>query len=170
MLLRGWSEDDIHAWAEMNADPRVMEFFPSVIEREHSIESGTRMREELERNGFGWFVAEVKDAMPFAGVIALVPVGWEAPFTPAYEVGWRFRTEAWGSGYATEGARAALQFGFSELGLREIVAFTAEINMRSRRVMERLGMTHDSADDFDHPRLPQGHRLQRHVLYRAARI
>lgn len=166
MLLRGWSEDDIHAWAEMNSDPRVMEFFPSVIEREQSIESGTRMREALERDGCGWFVAEVKGAMPFAGVIALLPVTWEAPFTPAYEVGWRFRTEAWGKGYATEAARAALQYGFNDLGWREIVAFTAEINQRSRRVMERLGMTRDPADDFDHPRLPPGHRLQRHVLYR----
>lgn len=169
MLLRGWSDDDIHAWADMNSDPRVMEFFPSTIERERSLESGARLREELERDGYGWFVAEVKGVLPFAGVIALQPVPWKASFTPAYEVGWRFITGAWGYGYATEGAAAALQFGFYELGWSRIVAFTAAINVRSRRVMERLKMTHDPAEDFDHPRLPEGDRLRRHVLYRAMR-
>lgn len=169
MLLRGWTAEDIHAWAGMNADPRVMEFFPSTVERERSLESGALLREELERDGYGWFVAEVKGVTPFAGVIALQPVPWEAPFTPAYEVGWRFVPEAWGHGYATEGAAAALEYGFNDLGWNEILAFTAEINVRSQRVMQRLGMTHDPADDFDHPRLPQGHRLRRHVLYRAVR-
>lgn len=168
-MLRGWTEDDIHAWAGMNADPRVMEFFPSTIERERSLEGGASLREELERNGYGWFVAEIKGGMPFGGVIALAPVLWQAPFTPAYEVGWRFIPEAWGHGYATEGAAAALDYGFNVLNLNEIVAFTAEINQRSRRVMERLGMKRNPADDFDHPRISHGDRLRRHVLYRAAR-
>jgi RimJ/RimL family protein N-acetyltransferase len=166
MILRGWTDADIEAWAQMNEDPRVREFFPGTVPREKSIADGQIMRENLERNGYGWFVAEVKGVMPFAGAVALLPVHFEAPFTPANEVGWRFATSAWGRGYATEAARAALQYGVEKLGWDEIVAFTAAINQRSRRVMERLGMTYDPADDFQHPRLAEGDRLRHHVLYR----
>lgn len=167
MLLRGWTDADVESWVEMNADPRVMEFFPSTIGRERSVADATAMRANLERNGYGWFVAEVKGEIPFAGVIALQPVPYETPFTPAREIGWRFVVDAWGRGYATEGASAARDYAFESLGWDEIVAMTAAINMRSRRLMERIGMTHDAADDFDHPRLDAGHRLSRHVLYRA---
>lgn len=167
LVLRSWTDDDVEAWARMNADPRVMEFFPSTHERERSIADAGRMRVELERDGYGWFVVEVSGGMPFAGVICLQPTPFEAHFTPANEVGWRFAVDAWGRGYATEAAAAALDYGFTQLGWNEIVAFTAAINMRSRHVMERLRMTHDPNDDFDHPRLEQGHRLRRHVLYRS---
>jgi RimJ/RimL family protein N-acetyltransferase len=166
MILRGWTDADVEAWAQMNEDPRVREFFPGTVPREKSIADGQVMREYLERNGYGWFVAEAKGVMPFAGAIALLPVHFEAPFTPANEVGWRFVTRAWGHGYATEAARAALQYGVEKLGWDEIVAFTAAINQPSRRVMERLGMTYDPADDFEHPRLAEGDRLRHHVLYR----
>ncbi len=170
MLLRGWRDEDVDAWAEMNEDPRVMEFFPSTTDRERSVSNAATMRAELERDGYGWFVAEVKGEIPFAGVIALQAVPYEAHFTPAREIGWRFIVDAWGRGYATEAAAAARDYAFENLKWEEIVAMTAEINVPSRRVMERIGMTHDADDDFDHPRLDAGHRLSRHVLYRARRV
>lgn len=150
----------------MSADPRVMEFFPQTYNREESRQMATRMRTNLEQDGYGWWVVEVVHGPAFAGLACLQKVPFEAPFTPATEIGWRFVHSQWGHGYATEAARALLDFAFTELGWNEIVAFTAAINERSLRVMQRLGMTHDPADDFDHPRLPPGHRLQRHVLYR----
>ncbi len=169
LLLRSWNDDDVRAWAQMNADPRVMEYFPGTQQPQRSMQAASVLREELERAGYGWFVAEVKGRIPFAGAIALQPVPFEAPFTPANEIGWRFVAHAWGNGYATEAAAAALHYAFDRLGWTQVVAMTAEINLRSRRVMERLGMTHDPNDDFDHPRLERGHRLRRHVLYRALR-
>lgn len=156
-------------WVEMSADPRVMEFFPSTQERAEAESMATAVRERLERDGYGWWVLEVKGGAPFGGVIALQGVPFEASFTPALEVGWRLAHEHWGLGYATEGARAALDFAFAELQRDEIVAMTAAVNVRSRKVMERLGMTHDEADDFNHPRVTADHRLSRHVLYRARR-
>lgn len=105
----------------------------------------------------------------FLGFVGLAVPSFAAPFTPCIEVGWRLAPEAWGHGYATEGAREAVRFGFERLGLAQIVSFTVPANVRSRAVMERLGMTHDPADDFDHPNLPEGHPLRSHVLYRLAR-
>lgn len=150
----------------MNADPRVMEFFPRVIERERSLESARRIRRELEERGYGWWVVEIKDGPAFAGTIALVEVNFTEHFTPATEIGWRLAYDSWGNGYATEGAKAAIRFGFDRLGLPEIVSMTATANVRSQRVMQRLGMSHDPLDDFDHPRIDPGHPLRRHVLYR----
>jgi RimJ/RimL family protein N-acetyltransferase len=169
MRLRSWTHDDMEPWARLNADPKVMEFFLRTYDRDESVAAAQLMQVELEHDGFGWFVAEVKDRFPFAGVIALQDVPFDAPFTPAFEVGWRFLPEAWGSGYATEGARAALDFAFDELRRDEVVAMTAKINLRSQRVMERLGMIYDRAADFEHPLIPEGHRLRPHVLYRIAR-
>lgn len=166
LLLRPWREADLDAWAAMNADPRVTEFFVRPYTRELSESALRTMRAKLDRSGFGWWAVEVRGGAPFAGVIALQEVPFAAPFTPANEIGWRFSFEHWGRGYATEGARAALDFAFDELNWREVVAFTAASNLRSQRVMERLRMTHDSADDFDHPRIEPGHPLRRHVLYR----
>ena len=117
--------------------------------------------------GYGWSVVEVKGGPRFAGVAALQPVPFVAAFTPAQEIAWRFAPKAWGHGYATEAAKALLGVAFEKLGWPEVVAMTAATNTRSRRVMERLAMTHDPQDDFDHPRLPHGHPLARHVLYRA---
>jgi len=154
----------------MSADPRVMEFFPSTLERADAERTAAVMRERMERNGFGWWALEVKGGAPFAGVIALQDVPFESHFTPAFEVGWRLAHQYWGRGYATESARAALDFAFTELQHDEVVAMTAAVNLRSQMVMQRLGMTYDAADDFDNPRLPAGHRLQRHVLYRAKRV
>jgi RimJ/RimL family protein N-acetyltransferase len=115
-----------------------------------------------------WAV-EIPNITSFAGFIGLSVPRFEAPFTPCVEIGWRLAAEYWGLGYATEGARVVLDFAFDPLGLDEVVSFTASGNLRSRRVMEKIGMAHDPADDFDHPMLPEGHRLRRHVLYRMAR-
>ncbi len=166
LLLRDWRDSDLEPWVAMNADPRVTEFFDRTYTRELSESQAAMMRERLARDGHGWWVVEIRGGPAFAGVIVLQEVPFVAPFTPANEIGWRFGVESWGRGYATEGAEAALDFAFWALGWREIVAFTAQQNLRSRRVMERLGMTRDSADDFDHPRLEPGHRLRRNVLYR----
>lgn len=150
----------------MNADARVTEFFVSKYPREQSERSAVENQKRLARHGYGWWVIEVKEGPPFAGVIALQEVPFEAPFTPALEIGWRLPFESWGKGYATEAASAILSVAFNVLGFTEVVALTASINARSRHVMERLGMTHDPSDDFDHPRIEPGHRLRRHVLYR----
>lgn len=128
------------------------------------------MRADLERDGYGWFVLELRDKPGFAGVIPIADIRWDAPFEPRREIGWRLPVDRWGNGYATEGASAALRYAFEDLGWPEIVAVTATGNERSQRVMRRLGMTHNPAEDFDHPRVPEGHRICRHVLYRLRSI
>ena len=159
----------MEALVAMNADPRVAEFLARSYTRELSESLAVAMRRQLQACGYGWWVVEVRGGAPFAGLIALQDVPFEAPFTPAREIGWRFAFEFWGHGYATEGARAALDFAFDRLGWDEVVAFTAALNVRSQRVMERLGMSHDPRDDFDHPRLAEGDPLRRTLLYRARR-
>jgi len=168
LLLRDWHPADRGPFAALNADPRVMEHFPSRLTRAESDAFIKRMRERWTAEGFGLWAVERRADGRFLGFTGLAAPTFEAHVTPCVEVGWRFAVEAWGHGYATEAARAALRFGFEDLDLAEIVSFTVPANTRSRAVMERLGMTHDPADDFDHPRLPEGHPLRRHVLYRLA--
>jgi RimJ/RimL family protein N-acetyltransferase len=165
-MLRAWQAADREAFAAMNADPRVMEFFPALLTREQSDARVERIESHWRKHDFGLWAVEVPGIAPFIGFVGLSVTPFEAAFTPCVEVGWRLAAEFWGRGYATEGARAAVQFGFERLGLVEIVSFTAVANLRSRRVMEKLGMTHDSSEDFDHPLLPAHHPLQRHVLFR----
>jgi RimJ/RimL family protein N-acetyltransferase len=149
---------------------RVTEFLGRMRDRAASDELLDRVEEHWAMHGFGlWAVERLRDD-EFLGFTGLSTPSFDAAFTPAVEVGWRFAYHAWGHGYATEAARAALAFGFARLGLQEIVSFTTVANVRSRRVMERLGMRHDPADDFDHPRLDEGHPLRRHVLYRLGRV
>lgn len=166
LLLREWRDDDLAPFAAMNADPRVMEHFPALLSREESDESVGRARAHFERHGFGMWVVEVPGEVPFAGFVGLQHVSFQAHFTPAVEIGWRLAVSVWGRGYATEAARAALAMGFEQLGLAQIVALTVSGNKRSRRVMEKLGMSRDPADDFDHPRVPPASPLRRHLLYR----
>ena len=153
----------------MNADPRVMEHFPKLLSRAESDAVVARTEAHFAEHGFSLWAVEIPGVTPFAGFIGLAIPQFAAVFTPCVEIGWRLAAKFWGRGFATEGARAALDFGFQALQLAEILSFTAVENQRSRRVMEKIGMTHDSADDFDHPLLPAGHRLSRHVLYRASR-
>lgn len=169
LLLRRWRDEDRAPFAALNADPLVTEFLPGPLSRADSDALVDRIEGHFAQHGFGLWAIEVPDAIPFAGFVGLAVPAFEAAFTPCVEVGWRLAAACWGRGYATEGARAALAFGFARLGLAEIVSFTVPANVRSRRVMERLGMTHDPADDFDHPALPDGHPLRRHVLYRVTR-
>ncbi|ONI71558.1 GNAT family N-acetyltransferase [Kribbella sp. ALI-6-A] len=169
LLLREWTEADKEPFAAMNSDPAVMEHFPAMMTREESDAFVDRIGAQLAEWGFGLWALEVRDTGRFIGFTGLSRPSFEAHFTPAVEVGWRLSKDAWGNGYATEAARAALAYGFGPAGLDEIVSFTATTNLPSQRVMQRIGMTHDVSDDFDHPRVPAGHRLQRHVLYRIAR-
>jgi len=167
LLLRRWRAKDRERLAAMNADRRVMEHFPAVLTREESDALAARMEAHFEEHGFGRWVVEIVEVTPFAGFVGLSIPQYETPFTPCVEIGWRLSAEFWGRGYATEGARAALSFGFEVLRLKEIVSFTVPQNFRSRRVMEKIGMTYDPRDDFDHPLLPAEHPLSRHVLYRS---
>ncbi len=169
LLLRRWRPEDRAPFAAMNADRRVMEFFPALLSQEESDARAARIEAHFERHGFGLWAVEVPGVVPFAGFVGLGVVDFAAPFTPCVEIGWRLAAANWGRGYATEGARAALAFAFDTVGLAEVVSFTVPANVRSRRVMEKLGMTHQPSDDFDHPLLPEGHWLKRHVLYRIAR-
>ena len=166
LLLRPWRASDLAAFAALNADPRVCEHLPGPLSRAESDALAARIAEHFGRHGFGLWAVEAPGVAPFVGFTGLAVPSFEAPFTPCVEVGWRLAAEHWGRGYATEAAREAVRFGFDGLGLGDIVSFTVPANLRSRAVMERLGMARDPHDDFDHPRLPEGHRLRRHVLYR----
>ncbi|MEO3428706.1 GNAT family N-acetyltransferase [Pelagibius sp. CAU 1746] len=166
LILRPWRDSDLAPFAALNADPEVMEHFPASLSREESEAMVGRLRAHFAERGFGWWAAELPGEAPFIGFIGIWVPNFEAHFTPCVEVGWRLARPFWGRGYATEGARECLRFGFQDLGLEEIVSLTTTTNARSQAVMRRLGMTCDPADDFDHPKLPQGHRLCRHVLYR----
>lgn len=166
LVLRDWRDSDRAPFADLNADPHVTEFLGRMRDRAASDELLVSIADHWARRGYGlWAVERIEDGA-FLGFTGLSTPTFEATFTPAVEVGWRLAHHAWGRGYATEAAEAAVGFGFEALGLDEIVSFTVVLNARSRRVMERLGMTHDPADDFDHPRLEDGHPLRRHVLYR----
>ncbi len=164
--LRLWRDEDREAFAAMNADARVMEFFPSRLSRVESDAMVDRIQAHFSHRDFGLWAIEVPDVAPFIGFTGLAVARFSARFTPCVEVGWRLAFEHWGHGYATEAARLALGHGFETLALSEIVSFTSATNHRSRAVMERLGMRRDPAEDFDYPTLPEGHPLRRHVLYR----
>lgn len=166
LLLRPWRDTDLVPFAALNADPEVMAHFPKPLDRDESNEVAARIRAGFAQRGYGWWAVEVPGEVAFAGFIGLSIPGFDAHFMPCVEIGWRLARAQWGKGYATEGARAALDFAFGTLGLREVVAFTTTTNRPSQAVMRRLGMRHSPTDDFDHPNLPEGHRLRRHVLYR----
>ena len=169
LRLRAWSDADRGPFADMSADPEVMRYMGGLLDRAGSDALADRIVEDWATNGFGlWAIERLSDGR-FIGFVGLWRPRFEAPFMPAVEVGWRLARDAWGFGYATEGGWASVRYGFEEVGIDEIVSFTAVGNARSRRVMERLGMTHDPVDDFDHPRLDPGDALRRHVLYRLRR-
>jgi RimJ/RimL family protein N-acetyltransferase len=169
LLLRCWNNSDRESFAAMNADAVVMEFFPALMSRTESEAAADRIENHFEQHGFGLWAVELPDQVPFVGFIGLSITRIEAHFTPCVELGWRLLSQYWNQGIATEGALAAIAFGFEQLALDEIVSYTAVPNRRSRRVMEKLGMTHDPHEDFDHPLIPVGHPLRRHVLFRLPR-
>jgi len=166
LILRPWKQEDLEPFAALNADPRVMEYFPALLSRKESDERVRCWQAKIEARGWGPWAVSVPGVSDFIGFIGLNDVDFKVHFTPAIEIGWRLAHDYWGKGYAIEGARACLKYAFETLGLKEVVSFTAVSNQRSRRVMERIGMHHDPKDDFDHSKLPEGHALRRHVLYR----
>ena len=169
LLLRRWREGDRVPFARINADPRVMEFLGAPLSRAQSDVMIERAEEHFRTHGFGPYAVELRETGECIGFIALMVPSFTAHFTPCVEIAWRLAAGAWGRGFATEGAHALVDHAFQEAGLTQLVSFTAAANWRSRRVMEKLGMTHDPADDFDHPRLVEGDPLRRHVLYRCSK-
>ncbi len=166
LLLRRWQFSDIEPFAAMNADPDVMEHFPALLSTIESTTLIERSERRFEDRSYGLWAVELAGQAPFIGCVGLAPVEIDVVFAPAVEIVWRLAREHWGEGLATEAAVAAMSYGFDELELPEIVAYTAAGNMRSRRVMARLGMLRDVAEDFLHPSLPADHPLAPHVLYR----
>jgi RimJ/RimL family protein N-acetyltransferase len=166
LLLRRWRPGDRRPFAAINADPEVMRHFPVPLDRRQSDALVERIEADFERHGFGLWAVELRRSGELLGFAGLAVPTLDAHFMPAVEVGWRLAHRAWGNGYATEAGRAALAFGFQRAGLEEVVSFTFAGNRRSRAVMERLGMSHDPGEDFDHPELTPGDPLRRHALYR----
>lgn len=166
LVLRRWQADDKLPFRLINADPKVTEFYPSPCSIEASDQIITRAEAHFDKFGFGLFAVVYKPNTELLGFVGLQNVPFDSHFTPAVEIGWRIAPKYWNQGIATEAAKAVLDFGFSQLGLKEIVALTAELNQRSMRVMEKLGMTFDPNDSFENPRIEEGHPLRPHVLYR----
>ncbi len=164
LILRRWRQSDREPFAAINADPLVMEHFPACLTRAESDALIDRIEQHFETDGFGLFAADLRGTGELIGYIGLAIPQFEADFTPCVEIGWRLSAAHWNQGLATEGARAVLRYAFETLGLEEVVSFTVPANRPSRRVMEKLGMTYER--DFNHPKLPEGHPLRRHVLYR----
>jgi RimJ/RimL family protein N-acetyltransferase len=167
LTLRAWKPEDLEPFARMNADPRVMEFFPACLSREESDGLARRIQDAMRSQGFAQLAMELKSTREFMGFVGLSVPNFNAYFTPSVEIGWRIAAEYWNKGYATEGARAVLKQAFNILGLQEIVSFTTLPNLRSVRVMEKIGMHRDG--EFDHPGLPEDHPFRRHVVYRLTR-
>jgi RimJ/RimL family protein N-acetyltransferase len=163
-MLRQWKDSDLEPFIRMNADPEVMRYFPAPMTRAEAQDAFGRMRNAVDQRGWGVWAVEVEG--DFAGMVGLNVPRSDLPFSPCTEVLWRLRKEYWGLGAAFAAATGAVDYGFSELALDEIVAFTTPPNRRSLRLMERLGFTRDFEGDFDHPAIPEGHALRRHVLYR----
>lgn len=166
LILRPWKEEDLLPFSKLNADPQVMEFFPKTLSLEETTSVFNIFNERFRRDGFSFMATELRSTGEFIGFVGLNKPAFEAPFMPAVEIGWRIAASHWNKGYATEGARGALKFGFSELGLKEIVSFTAEINVRSIRIMEKINMIQDLKGTFMHPLVSEDSPLKKHVLYR----
>jgi RimJ/RimL family protein N-acetyltransferase len=169
LVLRGWVPEDRAPFAALNTDPAVVEYLPGPLDGPASDALVARIEAGWAELGYGLWAVDAPDGVGFVGFVGLSRASFEAPFTPAVEVGWRLAHAAWGHGYATEAGRAALTFGFDRVGLDEVVSFTTVRNTRSRAVMERLGLRRDPADDFEHPNLARGDPLRPHVLYRLGR-
>lgn len=169
LLLRRFSEDDREPFARLNADPRVMEFMPACLSRRESDLLFDRIEDHFRKHNFGMYAVELRETRAFIGFVGPATPRFQAHFTPCVEIGWRLSADHWGCGLATEGAHAVISYAFDVLRLDALVSFTAPANIRSRRIMEKIGMIHDPSEDFDHPGLPEGHPLRRHVLYRLRR-
>jgi RimJ/RimL family protein N-acetyltransferase len=170
LLLRRWLPSDREPFARLNADARVMEFMPRRLSAAQSDQMIDRIDAHFRKHGFGLYAAELRHQKRFVGYVGLHTPGFQAHFTPCVEIGWRLMADEWGRGLATEGARAVVRYAFDALELDSLVSFTVPANVRSIRVMEKIGMTRKPTEDFDHPNLPEGHALARHLLYRLKRL
>jgi RimJ/RimL family protein N-acetyltransferase len=168
LRLRQWLVEDYEPFAALNADPRVMEFFPALLDRDASDSMADYCHSLIAERGWGFWAVERKDTREFIGFVGLHTPAPELPFSPCIEIGWRLAYQHWRRGFATEAAKASLRIGFDTLGLSEIVSFTVPQNLRSRAVMERIGM-HNAYEYFEHPLVPNGHPLRLHCLYRLGR-
>ncbi|ELR99793.1 GNAT family N-acetyltransferase [Gloeocapsa sp. PCC 73106] len=164
LKLRPMEFKDLPAFASLNADPRVMEFLPKVLSIQETEEFYQRILQSYSQHGFGLLAADLLNSSEFIGYIGLFVPNFSAFFTPCVEIGWRLAFEHWGKGYATEGAKAVLKFAFDELELSEVVSFTIPANLRSLKVMKKIGM--EWVGEFDHPNLPIAHQFRRHFLYK----
>jgi ribosomal-protein-alanine N-acetyltransferase len=169
LTLRSWEDRDRAPFAALSADAVVMQYLTPLPTPEAANAWIDRQRAQFAQYGFGYWAVELRETGQLVGAVGLSRPSYQAHFTPAVGVGWRLARPFWGCGYASEAAEAALQFGFEQLGLDEIVAITIPANLRSKQVMRRLGMSYSSADDFDHPNLPEGHPRRRCVLFRHSR-
>lgn len=169
LILRAWRDADLDPFARLNADPRVMANFPAALSRAESDAFAARIRADSSARGYGLWALERRNLGAFCGFVGFAHPSFSAPFTPCVEIGWRLAYGQQGRGFATEAARACLQLAFESFAWDEVVSLTWEGNLASRRVMEKLGMRRDPAEDFDHPKLEPGSRLVRHVLYRSSR-
>jgi RimJ/RimL family protein N-acetyltransferase len=166
LILRRWKESDLLPYAKINADQRVMEFMLGTMTEAETRQSIDHAKQHFEVHGFGRWAVEIADSERFIGFVGISIPTYALPFSPCVEVAWRICAEEWGNGYAPEAAAEAMRDGFERVGLQEIVSFTTSINLKSRRVMEKLDMKYCPAEDFDHPMVAEGHRLRGHVLYR----
>ncbi|RUP38088.1 MAG: N-acetyltransferase [Acinetobacter sp.] len=166
LILRTWQEQDADAYFQINQDPKVIEFLRGPLTMEQVNDFIPAVNRHSERHGYTLWAAELKETGELMGFIGLNYTDWESDFTPAVEVGWRLGSQFWGKGYATEGAKASLKYGFKQCGLKEIVSFTVPANVRSLRVMEKIGLKRDLKGDFAHPKIAANHKLSHHVLYR----
>ncbi len=169
LILRDWKDSDRAPYAALNADPKVMKYMPGVLSEQETDELIARIRQSFEENGYGRFAVTLKDSGEFIGSIGLMKTNFDAPFTPAVEIGWRIAHPYWNKGYATEGALAVVMNAFEELDIPEIIAFAPKENAASQRVMDKLGMAYERGGNFMHPGLPPDHKLALHVLYRLKR-
>lgn len=168
LLLRQWTDADRDPFARLSADPEVMRWFPAPATAAESDALVDREVARIDENGWGLWAVELRATGAFLGFVGLAPDAFTGAVDQV-EIGWRLTSAHWGNGYATEAGRAALAHAFDVVGLPEVVSFTTAGNVASRRVMERLGLTHDPPRDFLHPRLPADHPLAEHVLYAITR-
>jgi len=166
LILREWQDKDSELYYQINNDPKVIEFLRGALSKDEVREFIACQNKALVKNGFCFYAAQHKETEDFMGFIGFSIPNFDSHFTPAVEIGWRLGSKWWGSGYATEGAKACIEYGFKDLGFDEIVSFTAVQNIRSIKVMERIGMQRDLMGDFNHPNLDADHRLLKHLLYR----
>lgn len=163
LIFRDWKKEDEHKFVEMNNDSDVMKFFPKKLNESESLELLTKIKSNFEKNGFGLYAVESKEKNDFVGFLGFNIAEFESDFTPCIEIGWRFRKEFWGEGLATEGASKCLKYGLEELDFKQIYSFTADINIPSKRVMEKIGLNFYKT--FNYPNVKEGHILEKHVLF-----